>query len=549
MNLHPTLRRFLSFDMALLAFLALAKLLIHFYTNGSYGLHRDELLYLAMGEHLSWGYLEVPPSIALFAKLTQWIGGDSLFAIRFFPALLGSLVVLLTGLMVWEFGGNRFAMLLAGVAVIIAPVYLRAHTLFQPVAFDQFYWTLGALVLILLIRKGEGTTSGGDAPLTGERQSAGPWFPANLTASPVKYHWTLIGIICGLGLLNKYSMLFWIFGFCAGLLLTPLRRQFLTPWPWIAGGVAFLLFLPNLVWQIGQGWPFFEHLGKLNEYQFSNLRRADFLLGQILIMHPAAFPVWFLGILYFFQKKTARPYRVFGWMYLAIAALLLIFNGKHYYLAPMYPVLFAGGAIYIDRFLRKKRWYWMKPCIITILLLSGIFLAPYGLPLLPVEYLEHYAQFLAKHAGLEAPLRKESGEPGKIPQDFADMFGWEEKVAAIAEIYHALPAEQQAECALLAGNYGQAGAIDFYREKYRLPAAVSFHSSYYLWGPGDQPGTTAISLGIPLEGLKRYYRSIKLMDMVKHDYVIDSENNLPLYLCRHPQKTLPEIWPDLRGFR
>lgn len=519
MTLPPTLRRFFNLDMLLLAFLALAKLLIHFYTNGNYGLHRDELLYLAMGEHLSWGYLEVPPSIAVFAKLTR-LGGDSLFAVRFFPALLGSLMVLLTGLMVRELGGSRFAMLLACVSVIIAPVYLRAHTLFQPVAFDQFYWTLAAFLLLWLIQR--------------ERRTS---------------LWILIGVVCGLGLLNKYSMLFFGFGLAAGLLLTPQRKEFLTPWPWIAAGIAFLMFLPNLLWQIGQGWPFFEHLRKLNEYQFSNLSQADFLLGQILIMHPAAFPVWLLGIVYFFQKKMARPYRVFGWMYLAILAMLLIFNGKHYYLAPVYPVLFAGGAIYIERFLRKKLWYWMKPFIITILLLLGIFLAPYGLPLLPVEYLEHYVQFMAKHAGLEAPLRKENGELGKIPQDFADMFGWEEKVAAVAEIYHALPPEQQAECVLLAGNYGQAGAIDFYREKYRLPAAVSFHSSYYLWGPGDKPGTTAIALGIPLEGLKRYYRSIKLMAMARHGYVIDSENNLPLYLCRYPLKSLPEIWPELQSFR
>lgn len=545
MTLPPTLRRFFNFDMLLLALLALAKLLIHFYTNGNYGLHRDELLYLAMGEHLSWGYLEVPPSIAVFAKLTR-SGGNSLFAIRFFPALSGSLMVLLTGLIVRELGGNRFAMLLAGVAVIIAPVYLRAHTLFQPVAFDQFYWTLGAFLLILLIGK---SASGGEAPLRGERQSAGRRFPANLIASPVKYHWILIGAICGLGLLNKYSMLFWIFGLCTGLLLTPLRKEFLTPWPWIAGGLAFLMFLPNLLWQMSQGWPFFEHPGKLNEYPFSNLSRADFLLGEILMMHPAAFPVWLSGIVYFFQKKMARPYRVFGWMYLAILALLLIFHGKHYYLASMYPVLFAGGAIYIERFLRKKLWYWMKPFIITILLLSGILLAPYGLPLLPLEYLETYAQFMAKHAGLEAPLRKENGELGKIPRNFADMFGWEEKVAAVAQIYHALPPEQQAECVLLAGNYGQAGALDFYREKYRLPAAVSFHGSYYRWGPGERAGTTAIALGIPLEELKRYYRSIKLLGVIEHEYVIDAENHLPLYLCRTPVKSLPEIWPELQNFR
>jgi 4-amino-4-deoxy-L-arabinose transferase-like glycosyltransferase len=313
-------RRFFDLDVFLLLSLALMKLLIHFYTNGNYGIHRDEFLYLAMGDHLSWGYLEVPPSIAVFAKLTQWLWGDSLFAIRFFPAVLGSLVVLLTGLIVWELGGNRFAMLLAGVSMIIAPVYLRAHTLFQPVVFDQFYWVLGFFLLILLINNVQR-----------------------------HYLWVLLGVVGGLGLLNKYSMFFWGFALLVGLLLTPHRKHLLTRWLWIAAATAFVLFLPNLIWQISHGWPVFEHIRKLNEYQFSNLTHADFLLGQVLIMHPATFPVWLLGIGYFFFKKIARPFRILGWMYLTILLVLIIFTSKHYYLAPAYPVLLAGPPPVLDQ--------------------------------------------------------------------------------------------------------------------------------------------------------------------------------------------------------
>jgi hypothetical protein len=520
MNWFLPIRRFFNLDILLLLFLALVKLLIHFYTNGNYGIHRDEFLYLAMGDHLSWGYLEVPPSIAILGDLTRWLWGDSLFAIRFFPAVLGSLIVLLTGLMVWELGGNRFAMLLACVSVIIAPVYLRGNTLFQPVTFDQFYWVLGFLILILLINKKQRN-----------------------------HLWIFLGVVCGMGLLNKYSMFFWGFALLVGLLLTPHRKHLLTKWPWIAAAIAFVIFLPNLIWQISHGWPFFEHIHKLNEYQFSNLTRGDFLFGQVLIMHPVTFPVWLLGIGYFFVKKMARPYRILGWMYLTILGLMLILKSKHYYLAPVYPVLFAGGAIYMERFIRIHRFYWTKPFIIVFLLFQGILFAPYGLPFLPVSDLEIYAGFLAKYPGLDAPLRKESGKLGKIPQDYADMFGWEEQVSAIAEVYHSLSPEEQAECVLLAGNYGEAGAIDFYGEKYNLPKAVSLNSSYYLWGPGEKPGRVVISMGVPLEALRRYFRSIRRQTTIRHEYAISSENDLPVYLCRDPVKALQKVWPELKGFR
>lgn len=520
MNILSFLRRFLNFDLMVLIMMVLFKLLLHVYSNSNYGIHRDEFLYLAMGDHLSWGYLEVPPSIAVFGNLTRWLLGDSLFAIRFFPALLGCLIVLLTGFMVWELGGRRFAMLLTCVSVIIAPVFLRAHTLFQPVVFDQFYWVLGFYLLILLINNPNRN-----------------------------YLWILIGLVCGMGLLNKYSMFFWGFALFIGLLITPLRKHLSGRWPWTAAAIAFVIFLPNLLWQAANDWPFFEHFHKLNEYQFRNLSRLDFLFGQILILHPASVAIWVLGIVYFFQKKTAKPFRIFGWMYLTMLISMLFFTGKHYYLAPAYPLLFAGGAIYIERFIRARRFYWSKPFILVLLLIAGVITAPYGLPFLPVRDLKDYAQFMAAYAGLDAPLRKNSGEMGTIPQDYADMFGWEEQVSTIAEVHHALPPEDQAECVLLAGNYGEAGAIDFYGEKYGLPKAVSLNSSYYLWGPGEKSGNVVISIGVPLEGLKRYFRSIQRMNIIRHEYVIDEENNLPVYLCRNPVKTLQEVWPELKEFR
>ena len=497
----------------------LIKLLLHFLSNHNYGVHRDEFLYRAMGDHLAWGYLEVPPLIALLARISSWLG-DSLFALRLFPALAGALLVLLSGLLTRELGGRRFAQVLAMLAVIIAPVFLRAHTLFQPVAFDQLAWLAGVYLLVLLLREPE-------------RRK---W-------------WLYLGAVLGVGLLNKYAMLFFGFGLTVGLLIGAERKWLRTSGPWLAALLALAIFLPNLLWQIKHGWPVFEHIAKLNLQQLDRQPRSTILLELLLIHHPFNALIWLSGIGFFFFSKAGRPYRLLGWIYLVILLVMLLLRGKAYYLSPAYPMLFAGGAVLLERFIQGRGWYWLKPALITIMLLQGILIAPYGLPILPQKSLESYVQFMAQYAGLDAPLRTNRGELGKLPQDYADMFGWPEQVETIAGVYNSLSEAEREKCVLLAGNYGEAGAIDYYGPRLGLPRAVSIHSSYYLWGPGEKPGEIAIAIGLPLEALTEYYRSVRRQALITNGYAVAEENNVPVYLCRGQKKTLQEAWGELRKWR
>lgn len=496
----------------------LSKLLLHFLSNHNYGVHRDEFLYRAMGDHLAWGYLEVPPLMALLAWIGSWMG-DSLFALRLFPALAGALLVLLSGLLARELGGRRFAEVLAMLAVIIAPVFLRTHTLFQPVAFDQLAWLAGAYLLVRLLREPE-------------RRK---W-------------WLYLGLVFGVGMMNKYAMLFFGFGLTAGLLLGEERKWLRTPGPWLAALLALAIFLPNLIWQAKHGWPVFEHIAKLNLQQLDRLPRSTILLELLLIHHPFNALIWLPGIAFFFSK-AGRPYRLLGRIFLVIFLIMLLLKGKAYYLSPAFPVLFAGGAVLLERFIQGRGRYWLKPVLVTLLLLQEIWTAPYGLPILPRESLESYVQFMAEYAGLDAPLRTNRGELGRLPQDYADMFGWPEQVEIVAGIYHSLSEAEREKCVLLAGNYGEAGAIDFYGPRRGLPGAVSIHSSYYLWGPGEKPGEIAIAIGLPLEALTTYYRSVRRQAVIKHEYAVEEENNVPVYLCRGQKMSLQEAWPELRKWR
>lgn len=421
-------RQFLLSELAVLVYLALFKLFLHFLTNGQYGYHRDELLYLALGEHLDFGYVEVPPSIAIFANLSRWMFGDSLFALRFFAAVTGALMVLLTGLMARELGGGRFSQFLASLAVIVSPAYLRSHTLFQPVSFDQLYWVLGAFIVILFCKK------------------KNPKF------------WLYLGLVAGIGLLNKYSML------------------------------LFYLF-----------------------------------------------------------STAGKPYRVLGWMYVVILLVLLAFQAKDYYLLPAYPMLFASGTLAIDRFIKPGQRYWLKPALVIFVVVNSMVVVPYGLPVLPIKTFEKYAGFMANHIGLSGPLRWETGKIERLPQDYADMFGWEDQVATVAKVYHGLSPEEQSQCIIFAGNYGEAGAIDYFGGADGLPKATSVNGSYYLWGPGGRSGEIVIALGVSREYLESVFDGIALVAVITHEYA--RENNLPVYVCRNPRITLQELWPQLKIYQ
>ena len=505
-------RRLIENGFVILIILIAVKLLLHLVTNGLgyYEYHRDELLYMAMAYRLDWGYLEVPPLIALLARFSRTVFGDSVFSLRLLPAIFGTGILLLTGLMTREMGGKRFAVLISGLCVLIAPVYLRGGNLFQPVVFDQFFWVLGAYLIIRILNGGSGRL------------------------------WVVFGVVAGLGLLNKYSMLFFGFGVLAGLLLTRERRQLRSQWPWIAGILALIFVLPNLYWQWIHGWPILEHMAALSSSQLVYVDRIEFLTEQALIMHPLTFPVWFAGLFFLFKARDGR-YRVLFWTYFVVLVTLLWAKGKSYYLAPAYPMLLAAGACYVEDLFEKKKVHWVMPVYAVLLILGGLLTLPMGLPILPPKVMAAYTQA----SGMaETVNRTETRQVSRLPQDYADMLGWAEMVRSVANVYQRLPAAEREEVVLVGGNYGHAGALDYYGPKYGLPPVVSTNSSFYLWGPGDKPGNVVISLGVDREDFEPFFNSVEDAGLAD-GHELAREQAVPIYIGREPLQSLQTVWPTL----
>ncbi|MBU1707432.1 glycosyltransferase family 39 protein [bacterium] len=513
-NSEPSRHSFLLGNNAILLYLGLFKFLLHLLTSGGYGYFRDEFYYIACSEHLAFGYVDQPPLSIAFLWLNRLILGDSLFALRFLPALSGGVVVVLTGLMARELGGNRFAQVLAAIAIIIAPVNLFVHHFFSMNCFDYLFWALAMYIIIRILKE------------------------ENLKL------WLMLGLVLGLGLMNKISVLWLGAGLFAGLLLTSNRKTLLTIGPWLAAVLATLLFLPHILWQISNHWPTIEFMRNVSQWKMLQDSPIAFFFEQILLMNPITFPIWMLGLLFLLFAKKMKPFRVLGIIYLTVF-LILVLNrtSRASYLAAAYPILFAAGALNIADFFKKQNMAWLKSVSISLLVIGGIALAPFGLPVLPVETYIAYA----KKIGIEPPS-EEKKELGKLPQLYADMFGWENMVATVADVYHSLPPEEKSECVIMCGNYGEAGAIDFFGSKYNLPKAISGHNNYWLWGPKNLDGNITITLGLPREHLEFSFESVEQAAIIHSEYAMPFENDLPVYLCRHIKFPLQQIWPQTKHY-
>lgn len=501
--------------MRLVAALSLAKLFLHLYANRNYGFFVDELNYLACSEHLAWGYVDHPSLAPALLALSRFLFGDSLLAVRLLPALAGAATVFLTGILVRSLGGRAYAMLLACLAVLIAPLFLAFNTLYTMNAFEPLLWLAGALLIVRIIHTG----------------NARLWIP--------------FGLLMGVGLHNKYSMLFFGFAVVIGLLLTPLRSHFRSPWLWLGGALAFLLWLPNLLWLIRHDFPFLELLRNVRASGRNvTLNPLEFLAQQVFFLHPLNLPIWLAGLWYYLASRNGRPYRILGWMWLVILACMLFLSGRVYYMTPAYPILFAAGGIAIQNWFERLRVAaFLRPAFPILMLLTGAVLAPLTLPILPVETFIRYNQAL----GIATP-RIENHRMGPLHQIYADMFGWPEMAAEVARIYHSIPAEERARCGIFGQNYGQAGAIDFFGPKLGLPKAVSGHQTYFFWGPRDVTGECLIVMDDDRETLEGYFESVELAGRVHHPYSMPYEH-FDVFICRRPKpafESLQKVWPMLK---
>ncbi len=488
-----------------LALVAL-KLLIHFYAGRHYGYFVDELYYVACSKHLDWGYVDQPPLIAVIALVARKLFGDSLLALRLWPALAGAGEVWLTALIARELGGRVYAQALAALAVIVAPGLLGVDHFLSMNAFEPLFWLGCAWLLIRIVRTGNDKL------------------------------WIWFGVLSGIGLENKYSMLIFGTGVVLGLLLTPERRLLASRWLWIAGGIAFLLFLPNLLWNVQHGFPFLELQANIRRSgRDVALNPLSFFAEESLAMHPLTIPIWLAGLWFFFFTADGRRFRAIGWAWVFTAAVVITMSPRIYYLFPAYPLLFAGGAIFWE-----TKPAWLRIGWSAILAITGVLLAPLAIPVLRPETYIRYTQ--AIHL---APPAIETHRLGPLPQLFADQFGWEEMTAVVARAYHRLPTDVQAKTAIFGQNYGQAGAIDMYGPQYGLPPAISGHQSYFLWGPRDYTGESMIVLADNRETLEKLFASVEFAGRVEHPYSMPYEH-FDVFYCRGLKQPMQELWPKIK---
>jgi len=511
-------QKFWLSDLAVIAYVSLANFAWHLIAIRGYGYFRDELYYLVCSDHLAFGYVDHPPLSILLLKVIRFLFGDSLVAIRILPALGGALFVFMAGLMARELGGKKFAVLLASAAAF-APVgnFFLFH-IYSMNFLDLLFWLAGLFIVLRIIK----------------------------TDNP-KY-WLLFGLTAGLGLQNKVSVLFLGFGLTAGLLLTSKRRHLASPYLWLGGALAAVLFLPYILWNLSHGWPTLEWMRNVQVLKNIQNTPLGFLRDQILYNNPLTLAVWLPGLWYFFFHKEGKNFRLFGWMYLSLFLLFFLQRGKDYYLAGAYPILFAGGALQFEKWLRAKAGRWLRPALSAIVLASGFIFSPLVLPLLPVE------KTIAIYRSLGMQYNQERTAPGVLPQPMADMFGWEEMAAKVAEAYESLTPEERSDCLIYVRNYGQAAAIDFFGKKYHLPMAACGHNNYWLWGPPEWSGKAAIIFGTTndlqrsLADLSPYFQEVRHIATTACDYAMPYENNRPIFVCRGAKFSLRDIWTKEKHF-
>jgi Dolichyl-phosphate-mannose-protein mannosyltransferase len=506
-----THRRFGVEIMSIVVFSATA-LLVHLLTNGRYGYFRDELYYIACGQHLAFGYVDQPPLSILLLHLSQVLFGNSLFAIRLSPALAGAATVAITGLIARELGGRAWAIALGCAGSLCALFNLAVGNFFSMNAFESLFW-MGCVYLLVRIINGDSPTL-----------------------------WLWFGVLLGLGLENKHSTAFFAAGIFVALLLTPERRHLARKWIWFGGLIAFAIALPNILWQLQNQWPTYELLNNIARSDKNvALNPAQFIVQQIVFMNPATLPLWLAGLCWVFGSRDGRRYMALGIVYVVLLGEFIILHGKSYYLAPAYQMLFAAGGVAVERvFANRLRWF--KPGLLILIIAAGALLAPLVVPILPPGKLVAYMRTI----GLQLP-RTETSHTAPLQQIFADQFGWQEMAASVGHVYNHLRPEDKQRAAIFCQNYGEAGAIDFFGAQFGLPQAISGHQNYFLWGPRDWTGEVALVLDTRDDDEREQFASVEdLGQIVSSPWAMPFERRMHIYLCHDLKANVQEFWPQVK---
>ena len=502
---------------------ALLKLAVHLAFIRGYGWFRDEFYYVACGERLDWGYVDHPPLVAAVAALTRSVLGESLVALRLPAAIAGSLTVVAAGLLARDLGAGRYGQGLAAVGVTGAVGYLALQHIFSMNAWEPLIWTLTAWAIVRALG------NGGMA-----------W-------------WVCAGVIAGLGLQNKHSMAFFGVALAVGLIAARTRRVVATPGPWMLAATAALIFLPNVLWQMRHGWPTLEFVRVAQQVKINALSPGAYLAQQTLLTNPVGVAVWLAGLAWLLLSRSAGHWRFLGWGYLLLLAFFILSGGKDYYLAPYYPILFAAGARAIESWTagagvpeggaaRSAPITVLRAALPAAILAVAAVAAPLALPVLPVDRFVRYAERLGVSS---AP--SERHEAGRLPQFFADMFGWQELVDAVVDAQSRLPPDDRRKAVIYVGNYGEAGAINLLGRGRGAPPAISTHNNYYLWGPGRATREIILILGGTAEDHGEC-TSVERLGRFTCTDCMPYENGQDIWACRDLKVPLDLVWAAEKHF-
>lgn len=489
-------------DSAILLAIAAAMAVLHIATNGRFGFHRDELQVLSDALHPAWGYVAVPPLTPFLERISMALFGLSLVGLRLFSVLTQAAVIVVSGLMARELGGHRLAQIAAAVAVALSPLPVFSGSEFQYTSFDFLWWVLVAYFVIRLLKSGNPR-----------------W-------------WLAIGAVIGIGLLTKYSILFFIAGLLGGMILTRARSYFLSAWFWAGVALTLLVFLPNLLWQAHHGFISYHFLQHIHARDVGEGRADGFLRQQFtLCANVFAIPVWIAGLILYLRNPR---YRVLGWMYLISLALYIVGKGRFYYEAPAYPMLLAMGAVGGERWLARLP----RPARIAI---PAVFFAGVGFcgaficaALLPLASSGPLRQFALAHSG-----------------DLREEFGWNELVRTVAKIRDSLPPERQKSLGITVGNYGEAGAIEVLGAAYRLPPPISTTNSAWYWSYPTHPPSTLIVLGLTRKQADTVFTGCWLAGHNGNSQGIvneESQYHPDIFVCGPPKLPWPDLWKKFQSF-
>jgi hypothetical protein len=490
--------------------LALVALALHLYANGAYGYFRDELYFIVCGEHPAWGYVDQPPLIPLLAALLYHLFPGSLVMLRLPSALGHAATVVLAAETARLLGGGRWAQALAALCVLTGGDFLGTGALLTTDAVQPLAWLFCGYAIIRIIRRED------------ER-----W-------------WIAIGVVAGVALLTKYMLAFWLVALGIGLLATPARRSFARPYLYLGAAIAALIVLPNVLWQAMHGWPFLE-IGRVAAVRKNvALPPLGFLHEEIVQLNAATAPVWIAGLAAFTAWRRFAPLRGVAIACVALIAMMVFMHAKPYYPMGAYPLLFAGGAVALEAWVASRL---VRTALVVAVTLWGALIAPFAVPILPVELFAAYQARLGV-----VPKSAEESPIGPLPQNYADMFGWPELAALVSRAYRSLPPDEQARAVFLGENYGEAAAVDVLVRPRGAPPAISGHNNYYLWGPLGHDGSVVIRLGGNREALLKVYASVEPAGVLESHWAMPTERGKTLWICRGRKPSLQAAWPSFRHY-